>query len=174
MNGYWITGLSAGLLGMAISGGAVHTLDANHYGAKLNAEKAAHATDLAKINAEAAQQLSAALAKQQAAEGRVATVEQQFNDEVSKHASDSLAYRAKLSAGTQRVRVRVSSCGAVTGGQGTATAGGIDAAATYADLDAKVATSVFKVAADDQVEIDKLSALQAYVRSLQDAGYIGK
>lgn len=168
-----VTGLAAALLGIAIGAGATHELDANHYGAQLSSEKAAHASDMARVNAEAAQQLAAALSKQQAAEGRVATVEQQFNTEVANHAKDNLAYQSRLSTGSERLRVRVTSC--VPGpaaGKGTSAAGGTDGSATYADLDPTVATGVVQVAADDQREIDKLKALQAYVEGLQDTGFI--
>jgi prophage endopeptidase len=175
MSPYLLTGLVAGLLGLSIGAGSGYELTANHYGAKLATEKAAHATDIAKVNAEAAQQLAAALSKQQAAEGRIATVEQQFNSEVANHAKDNLAYQSQLASGAQRVRVRVASCAASTpAAQSTAAAGSADATSAYGYLDGAVAASVFKVAADDQIEIDKLTALQAYVKTLQDQGYIEK
>lgn len=173
MSPYLITGLAAALLGIAIGAGTAHELDANHYGAQLATEKAAHAADIAKVNAEAAQELATALSKQQAAEGRVATVEQQFNEEVSNHAKDNLAYQSRLATGAERLRVRVTSCvpGAAAG-KGTTAAVGTDGSAAYADLDPTVATGVVEVAADDQREIDKLKALQAYVAALQQQGFI--
>jgi prophage endopeptidase len=178
MSPYVLTGIIAGALGIAIGGASVHTVDAT----KLSVEQAAHARDnaahaneIASINAASAKQLADALQKQQAAEGKVAAIETQYTNEVNAHAADSLKYRADLASGAQRVRVRVASCGAVpASGQSTAAAGRTDAAPAYADLDATVAASVFKVAADDQVEIDKLAALQAYVKTLQDEGYIQK
>lgn len=173
MNGYFLTGIAAGLLGLAIGAGGMHELDANHYGAQLNAEKAAYASDIAKVNAQAAQQLATALSKQQAAEGQVASVEQQFNSEVANHAKDNLAYQSQLATGAQRLRVRVTSCVPSTAGnQSTAAAGSADGGAAYADLDPTVATGVVQVTADDQHEIDKLAALQAYVKALQDQGFI--
>jgi len=173
MSPYLLTGLAAGLLGLSIGAGGGYELTANHYRAALATEKAAHASDIAKINAEDAKQLAAALANQHAAEGKVAAVEQQFNDEVSKHAKDSLDYRAQLASGAQRVRVRVASCmPGSPADQSAASAGGANGTAAYGYLDGQVAASVFKVAADDQVEIDKLAGLQAYVKALQDKGYI--
>jgi hypothetical protein len=170
---YLITGLAAALLGIAIGAGAAHELDANHYGAQLATEKAAHAADIAKVNAEAAQQLATALSKQQAAEGRVATVEQQFNTEVSNHAKDNLAYQSRLASGAERLRVRVTGCvHGTAAGKSTTAAGGADGGPAYADLDPTVATGVVQVAADDQREIDKLKALQAYVVALQQKGFI--
>lgn len=175
MSPYLITGVAAALLGIAIGAGGTHALDANHYGAQLATEKAAHAADIAKVNAEAAQQLAAALAKQQATEGRVQTVEQQFNAEVANHAKDSLAYQSQLASGAQRLRVRVTGCVPGTASdKGTTAAGSADGSATVADLDPTVATGVVQVAADDQREIDKLKALQAYVAALQDQGFIAK
>jgi prophage endopeptidase len=139
MSPYLITGLGAALLGIAIGAGGTHALDANHYGAQLATERAAHAADIAKVNAEAAQQLAVALSKQQAAEGRVATIEQQFNTEVANHAKDNLAYQSRLASGADRLRVRVTSCVPGTAdSKSTATAGGADGSAAYADLDPTV------------------------------------
>ncbi|MFM0638091.1 lysis system i-spanin subunit Rz [Paraburkholderia metrosideri] len=173
MNGYFITGIAAGLLGLAIGAGTTHELDANHYGAQLASEKAAHAADIAKVNAEDAQQLATALSKQQAAEGRVATVEQQFNTEVSNHAKDNLAYQSRLASGAERVRVRVTGCVPPTAAdKSTTPAGSVDGRAAYADLDPTIATGIVQVTADDQREIDKLKALQAYIAALQQQGFI--
>lgn len=178
MSPYLITGLAAALLGAAIGAGGAYKIDA----AALAREQAAHARDnaahaaaLAQINADSAKALSDALVKQQAAEGKVASIETQFNTEVENHAKDSLQYRADLAAGTQRLRVRVASCGpSAASSESTAAAVSADAAATYADINPTTASSVFRVAADDQAEIDKLTALQAYVKSLQDEGFIAK
>lgn len=175
MSPFLITGVAAGVLGLAIGGASIHALDANHYGALLSAEKAARATDIAKINAESAKQLQDALTRQQATEGRVATIEQQFNEEVSKHASDVLDYRAQLASGAQRMRVRVVSCNPAGGsGQSAAAPSSPDASAPSADLAPAVATGLVTVASDDQKEIDKLAALQKYVETLQQQGFIGK
>jgi prophage endopeptidase len=178
MNGYFITGIGAGLLGIAIGFGGTHVYDGRVLAIEQAAhakDNAAHATEIAQINADSAKSLAAALANQQAAEGKVASIETQFNQEVSAHATDSLNYRAQLIAGTQRVRVRVASCGPVApAGESAATAGSVDGTAAWGYLDNETAASIFKVAADDQVEIDKLSALQAYVKALQDQGFIGR
>ncbi|TCK43967.1 hypothetical protein B0G84_2315 [Paraburkholderia sp. BL8N3] len=168
MNGYSITGIAAGVLGAALGFGTAHVID----GRTLAREQAAHAAVIAKINADSAKAFADALANQQAAEGKVAAIEKSFSDEVSKHAQDSLDHRARLAAGTDRVRVRIASCALSAASESAATADSADGAATYGYLDGQVASSVFKVAADDQVEIDKLTALQAYVRGLQDHGYI--
>jgi hypothetical protein len=127
-----------------------------------------------KINAASAKDLADALANQQAAEGKVAAIEKSFNDEVSKHAQDSLDYRARLAAGVDRMRVRVADCSPAVADQSPASPGRSYGAAAYGYLDGQVASSVFKVVADDQAEIDKLTALQAYVRAMQAQGYIEK
>lgn len=170
MSPYLITGIAAGVVGIALGFGTAHTIGA----AQLSAEKASHQSDLAKINAASAKAMADALAKQQTAEAQVGVVEKQFNDEVTKHAQDSLDFRNQLAAGTQRVRVRVASCTAPTGGKGASSAGGTDGSPAYGYLDGQVASSVFKVAADDQAEIDKLVALQSYVKTLQNQGFIGQ
>jgi hypothetical protein len=170
MSPYLVAGLAAGILGIALGAGVTHRLD----GAALAREQASHQADLAKINAASAKALSEALVKQQAAEGQVASVEAQFNEEVGNHAKDNLALRAQLASGAQRLRVRITGCSVAPASQGPAAAGSADDAAAYADLDPTVASGVVQVAADDQAEIDKLAALQAYVKALQDQGYIGK
>lgn len=170
MSPYLIVGLVAALLGAAISGGATHKID----GTALAREQASHQADLAKINAASAKALSDALAKQQVAEGKVSDIETQYNTEVSNHAKDSLDYRAQLASGAQRMRVHVTGCSVAPASQSTTAAGSADDAATFADLDPTVASGVVQVAADDQAEIDKLAALQAYVKALQDQGFISK
>ncbi|TCK39630.1 bacteriophage Rz lysis protein [Paraburkholderia sp. BL8N3] len=127
-----------------------------------------------KVNAASAKALSDALANQQVAEGKVAAIERSFNDEVTKHASDVLSYRAQLDSGAQRMRVHVTGCTASDPSQGSASAGSADGASASADLAPTVASGLVSVADDDQKEIDKLSALQAYIRALQDRGYIAR
>lgn len=170
MSPYLLTGLAAGVLGLALGAGVTHKLD----GSALAREQASHQSDLAKINAASAKALSDALAKQQVAEGKVSDIETQYQTEVANHAKDSLAYRAQLASGAQRLRVHVASCSSSASGQSAAATGSADGAAAYAYLDPTVASGVIQVAADDQAEIDKLAALQAYVKALQDQGYITK
>lgn len=170
MNPLLIVGLVAALLGAGISGGLVHKID----GAALAREQASHQSDLAKINAASAKALSDALAKQQVAEGKVSDIEAQYNTEVSNHAKDSLDYRAQLASGAQRLRVHVTGCSVAAPSKGASSASSADDAPPTADIDPAVASGIVQVAADDQAEIDKLAALQAYVKALQDQGYISK
>lgn len=170
MSPYLLLGGSCVLIGFAIGGGLFHELD----GKALANEKASHQADLNKINAASAKALSDAIAKQQVAEGKVSDIETQYNAEVSKHAQDSLNYRAQLASGAQRLRVHVTSCTPASASESASSAGSADAAPAYADLDPTVASGVVQVAAADQAEIDKLTALQDYVKTLQDQGYIQK
>ena len=140
-----------------------------HYGAarvtaQWTAEKAASAQAQAKA-------LSTALSNQQAAEGKVAAIDQQFNDEVSKHANDVLAYRAQLASGAQRLSVHVAGC-VPAAAEGASAPGSANGSPAIANLAGPAADSVAEVAGDDQREIDKLKALQAYVRAMQAQGYI--
>jgi prophage endopeptidase len=136
---------------------------AAHVTAQWSAEKVATAQATSKA-------LAAALANQQAAESKVAAIETQFNSEVSQHAKDALDYRARLASGTERVSVRVTRCSPASEGAGPAS--GSDGGAAVADLDPAVASGLAEVAADDQGEIDKLRALQSYVRAMQAQGFI--
>lgn len=157
----------AALLALAVAG--LYLLGwhqgAGHVSTQWAAEKAATAQATSKA-------LAAALANQQAAEVKVAAVEQQFNHEVSQHANDVLSYRAQLASGAKRMSVHVTRCAAAS--EGASAAGGTDGAGASADLAPAVASGLVSVAADDQAEIDKLSALQAYVRAMQEQGYIEK
>jgi hypothetical protein len=180
MNGYFITGIGAGLLGIAIGFGGTHVYDGRAIAVEKTAlatEQAAYQADIAKINAASAQALADALKKQQAAEGQVASVEAQYNTEVSNHAKDILALRAQLASGAQQLRVHVTAASCHSGapaGQSAAASSSTDDTASYAVIDGQTASGIVQVAADDQAEIDKLAALQAYVRTLQDQGYISK
>jgi len=179
MSPYLITGLGAGILGIALGAAGMHyTIDsAQLAGAHeaLASEKAAHARDneqavvnLKAVSDAAAQASAAAIAKQtsmqQANDSAQATIAKLQGE---KNAADQ-KYRSALAAGTERVRVAVRSCQADSPASGSAvsgnpqSAGGSNDASTFADLDPTVAERVFGVAADDQREIDKLVKLQAW------------
>lgn len=170
MSPFLITGLAAGAVGLALGFGTAHTID----GRTLAREQAAHQAMVAQINAESAKALSVALAKQQAAESDISAIQKKFDDEVSQHAKDALDYRAQLASGAQRMRVHVTSCAAADSGQSASATGSPNGAAAFGYLAPTVASGLVTVAADDQAEIDKLIGLQAYVRALQDQGFIGK
>jgi hypothetical protein len=139
-----------------------------HQGAAhVNAQWSAEKTQEQAAHAKA---LSAALTNQQAAESKVAAIDKQFTDEVSRHANDILTLRAQLASGADRVRVHVASCAAT--GQSASAAGRADGPAAIADLAPAAADGVADVAGDDQREIDKLVGLQNYVRAMQERGFI--
>lgn len=165
-----VSAVIGALLGGAVAYTITHKID----GAELSHVKAAYADDIARINATSAKQLADALAKQQAAEGHVATLEQQYNTEVSQHAKDSLDYRAKLLAGTERVRVRVAGSNCTPGSKSTATPGATDDTAPTFYLPGATAASVIAVVDSADATAAQLRALQQYVKGLQDDGYISK
>lgn len=172
MSPYLITGIAAGVLGLAIGAGAMHyTVDA----AALSAEQAAHAKDTAQyeanigaVTAKAATAATAALATQtkmqQDNDAAQATITQLQGEN---NAIDQ-KYRTAVASGDQRVRVAVRNCTAnnpvsssPVPGDSQSAGGQPDSGAT-ADLDPAVADRVLGVAADDQREIDKLAKLQAW------------
>jgi prophage endopeptidase len=164
-----VSAVIGALLGGAVTYTVVHKLD----GAVLAHEQKAHADDIARINATAAQQLTTALAHQQAAEGAVYTLQQQYDNEVAQHAKDSLNYRAELLAGTERVRVRLSGCsGSSASSKSPAPAPGTDGPASYGFLSPQAAASVIAVADDADTVKAQLIALQQYVTELQKDGFI--
>lgn len=167
----------AAVIGALLGGGVAYVITHKLDGAHLAQVQKANADTLARINATAAAQLADALKRGQAAEGQVATLEQQYNDEVAQHAKDNLDYRAKLLAGTATVRVRIkpAACsGASAAGQSATPATGIDDAAAYADLSPATAASAVAVTDSADNVASQLRGLQAYVKELQDAGYITK
>lgn len=165
----------AALVGALLGGGTTYVVAHKIDGAALAREQAAHANDIARINATAAQQLADAIAKRQVVEGQVSTLEQQYNAEVSQHAKDNLDYQRKLLAGTERVRVRVSRCSIPGAASESADAPGrSDGTAAVAELSAATAASTVAVADSADETATKLATLQQYVKGLQDAGYISK
>lgn len=168
-----VSAVIGALLGGVTTYIVTHKID----GAALAHEQAAHADDIARINATAAQQLADAIAKGQAAEGKVATLTDQYQQEVAQHAKDSLDYRAKLLTGANHVRVRIvaANCGSASAASESASAAnGNDGAAAYADLSPATAASAVAVVDDADAQVIKLRKLQAYVKGLQDDGYINR
>lgn len=111
----------------------------------------------------AAQQKAIAMRREQAR--RIETLDVRLSQERQSHESDNQRLRNALAAGAERLRVAVVNCstrGRDVSGPAAATGMGDDSPA-YAELDPALAERVFRVAGDDQREIDKLKALQAYV-----------
>jgi hypothetical protein len=163
------------IVGALLGGGVTYTVAHKIDGAALAHEQAAHASDIARINATAAQQLVEALAKGQVAEGQVATIQQQYETEVAQHAKDNLDYQRKLIAGTERVRVHVTGCSVTgTASESTPAAPGANDAPAVAELSPSTAASVVAIADDADATAARLAALQDYIRKMQDAGYINR
>lgn len=175
MNGYFITGIAAGVLGIAIGAGGAYTYENR----ELLAEQAAHAkdnerhaSDLNAISKAALDAEQRAIDAHNKAEAAISAADAQITKEKDAHETDNRNYRAALAAGTERVRVAVTNCSAAGGDDATGTPGAAgvgNGAATYADLDRAVAERVFRVAGDDDNEISKVKALQAYVCAIRPA-----
>ncbi|MGQ7937366.1 lysis system i-spanin subunit Rz [Paraburkholderia sp. D1E] len=173
MNGYFITGIAAGLLGLAIGAGGAHLLDANHYGAQLSAEQAAHAhdneqhaNDLNAISKAALEAEQRAIDAHTVAEGRIATIDDQLTKEKKAHETDNARNRTAIADGARRLRIAVSNFKPAGGEQaGTASgAGGVgDGAAGSADLAPAFGLALFSIVDDADVDRAKVIYLQGYV-----------
>jgi prophage endopeptidase len=129
-------------------------------------DNAQHANDMLAVSRAALDGEQRAIDAHDKAQSAIAAADAQITKEKETHEADNRNYRAALAAGTERVRVAVTSCSPISGNKvpgaaGTPSVG--DGAPAYADLDRTVAERVFRVAGDDQREIDKLKAMQAYV-----------
>jgi hypothetical protein len=163
------------VIGVLVSGITTATVVHKIDGAALAREQKAHADDIERINATAAQQLADALAKRQVVEGQVTTLQQQYQTEIAQHAKDNLDYQRKLLAGTERVRVHVAGCSIPgTASQGAIATPGTNDTPAVAELSPSTAASAVAVADDADATAARLVALQDYVRKMQDAGYINK
>lgn len=157
--------LIAFVIGMGLGVFARGTEDAK----LLGIEKLAHAQDLQKVAAAAALADEKALTDQHAQEGQIATLDAQFTKEKQAHEADTRTYAAALAAGTQRMRIAVTGCTArghdVSAAPGAASVD--DGPAAVADIAPATASGLVTYAGDDQRELDKLKALQAYVCSIR-------
>lgn len=173
MNGYFITGIAAGLFGLAIGAGGTHALDANHYGAKLDTEKTAHAYDNER-HASALNAISKAVLDDQqraidahtVAEGKIATLDDQLTKEKQAHEADNKRNRDAIADGNRRLRIAVSNFHPA-GGEQTGTASGAgsvgDGATGTADLAPAFGLALFSIADDADVDRRKVIYLQGYV-----------
>ncbi|MEM5325156.1 lysis system i-spanin subunit Rz [Paraburkholderia sp. JHI2823] len=161
--------LIAALLGAAAGAEVAHLIGAR----QLAAEQAArakdneqHANDMLNVSRAALEGEQRAIDAHNVAQDALAAADAAITQEKDAHEADNRNYRSALAAGTERVRVAVRNCAAVGGNAVTRSPGAAgvgDGGAAVADLDPAVAERVFRVAGDDQHEIDKVKALQAYV-----------
>lgn len=161
--------LIAALLGAAAGAEGVHLVASRRLAAEQAAraqDGAQHANDMLAVSRAALEGEQRAIDAHNVAQDALAAADAAITKEKDAHETDNRNYRAALAAGTERVRVAVRNCSSTGSGaeSGSAGAGGMgDGAAAVADLDPAVAERVFGVAGDDQHEIDKVKALQAYV-----------
>jgi hypothetical protein len=173
MNGYFVTGIVAGLLGIVIGAGGAYTYESRD----VLIEQATHAkdnehhsNDLSTISKAALDAEQRAIDAHNKAEAAISAADAQITKEKGAHEADNRNYRTALAAGTERVRIAVTNCSTASGNDaaGAAGAAGVgDGAAAHADLDRAVAERVFRVAGDDDNEISKVKALQAYVCAIR-------
>lgn len=99
MNGYFITGIAAGLLGIAIGGGGAYTWENR----ALQAEKAAHATDKEHAAEAQTQAVNAARAEEQRRTAAQSEVANDANTQRTAALADAFAARA--AAGSLRDQI---------------------------------------------------------------------
>jgi prophage endopeptidase len=131
-----------------------------------------HANDMLAISRAALDGEQRAIDAHNTAQSAIAAADVQITKEKETHEADNRNYRATLAAGTERVHVAVTGCSAASGNnmpRVSSSAGVGDGASAYADLDRAVAERVYRVAGDDQLEIDKLKAMQAYTCGVRPA-----
>ncbi|KVK78650.1 lysis system i-spanin subunit Rz [Burkholderia sp. MSMB1498] len=167
--------LLTALLGAAVGAGVEHLIGARLLAdeqAARSADAQRHANDLTTISHAALAAEQRAIAAHDAAASQVAAIDAQLTKERTDHETENRSLRAVLAAGTDRLRVAVRNCTAAgaDGLPGAASAAGVgNGAAAVADIDPAVAERVFGVAGDDQREIDKLKAVQAWACAVRPA-----
>lgn len=173
MSPYLITGVAAGLLGIALGAGVVHELDANHYGAQLSAEQTAHAhdneqhaNDLNAISKAALNAEQRAIDAHTVAEGKIATLDDQLTKEKEAHETDNARNRIAIADGTRRLRIAVSNF-RPAGGEQAGTASGVggvgDGATGTAELSRPFGLALFTITDDADGDRRKVIYLQGYV-----------
>lgn len=185
MSPYLITGIAAGFLGIAIGVGGTYALDANHYGAQLDREKAMrardneqHANDLNVMSKAALDAEDRAIAAHDRAASEVAAADAQYLKEKEVHEADNARNRNAIADGTRRLRIAVTNFAPVaTGGDkagGGASAGSLGyGAGGTADLSPAFGVALFGIADDaDGDARAKADYLQHYVCILEQQGLI--
>jgi hypothetical protein len=185
VNGYFLTGIGAGLLGIALGAGGGYELTANHYRIALSTEQAAHArdneqhaNDLNLISKAALAAENRAIDTHTVAEGRIATLDDQLTKEKEAHEADNAKNRTAIADGSRRLRIAVSNFHPVSTDQtsfGSAAGSVGDGASGTADLSPEAGVALFGIVdnADDDARA-KAEYLQGYVVQLEQSGYIAK
>ncbi|MGF7130534.1 prophage endopeptidase [Paraburkholderia sp. EB58] len=179
MNGYFITGIAAGLLGIAIGAGGAYTYENR----ALLAEQAAHAKDneqhaddLNTISKAALDAENRAIDANATAGKQLAALDTQLTKEQQDHETDNAKNRAAIADGTRRLRVAVSNFQSAGGGEAVAAsgAGGVgNGASGTAELPPAFGVALFGIVDDaDSDARAKADYLQGYVCTLQQQGLV--
>jgi hypothetical protein len=179
MSPYLITGLAAGLLGIAIGAGGAHEFDSNRYGAQLSAEQAAHArdneqhaNDLNLISKAALDAEQRAVDAHTVAEGKIATLDDQLTKEKQVHEAENARNRAAIADGARRLRIAVSNFHPASGNEADTASGTVsvgDGTAGTAELPPAVGVALFSIADDADDDRQKVIYLQGYVCAIRSA-----
>lgn len=179
MSPYFLTGLIAGLLGVAIGAGGAYTYESRELALEQAAharDNARHANDLTFISKAALDAEQRAIEAHTVAEGRIAAMDQQLTQEKQAHEADNARNRAAIADGTRRLRIAVSnfhSAGGNEAGSGTAAGGVGDGASGTAELPRAFGLALFTIVDDaDSDARAKADYLQRYVCILQRQGLI--
>lgn len=179
MNGYWLTGIVAGLLGLGLGAGGAYTVENR----ALAVEQAAHAhdneqhaNDLNVISKVALDAENRAIDAHTVAAGKIATIDDQLTKEKKAHENDNARNRALIADGTRRLRIAVSNFRPAGGDQASSSAstGSMgDGASGTADLPRPFGLALFAIVDDaDGDARAKADYLQRYVCTLQQQGMI--
>jgi len=179
MNGYFLTGIVAALTGIAIGASGMHyTFDA----ARLSAEEVQHAHDneanagkLKAVSDAALEAQNKAIAAGREAAGKIASLDQKYQQEKADHEADNRKNNAAIADGSRRLRVAVSrytASGSHPASAGAAASSVGDAAAGYADLSPAFGLALYAIADDADAERGKVAYLQSYIQTLEEQGLI--
>jgi len=181
MNGYFITGIAAALLGAALGGGGAYTYENR----ALAIEQAAHARDnehnanrLKAVSDAALAAEQKAIADGRVAAGRIAALDSQLTQERQAHESDNAKNRAAIADGARRLRIAVTNYAPAAGssdaaGSGTSAGSVGNGAGGTAELSPAFGSALFGIVDDaDSDARAKADYLQHYVCVLQRQGLI--
>jgi prophage endopeptidase len=162
-----------GLIVLGLMGGSAYTAwewQANSYEQQLATQASGFQADLLKITTAGATQTSKALAQQQAAEQKAADLDAKRTQEKTDALAQNETLRRAVADGARRLRI-AGTCTASGNGSGgvpqASSAAGLGDAATI-ELSGAAGQAVFDLRAELVAERAALTALQDYVRSIQN------
>ncbi|MDE3023310.1 MAG: lysis protein [Pseudomonadota bacterium] len=154
--------------GMGIGGYGAWWIQGTRYEAKLASQSAANASELKSISDAATKAAQAAIARQDAMQSQIASLDSKYSQELENEKSITANLRRKLSSGAVGLRVRVASCSAGSSAMSkNSAASGMDTStAAYAELQGPDAINLLGIASDADQDAIKLKALQAWAKSV--------